>query len=180
MVPCTLLSGGKSLHCTSIFYFIKLWPKRDHCLFAIISSPSIESSRASGLYILAEVDGIPHPLEIWNGVSLPHLKSQNEWVVEMVSWVRGLRLSDSYYYSFLVCSGNKTAIVTNTTVEIVVPGDAISSVEGENGSNLAQLREVNNIYTHILCLGSWCWLFITMKWSLIWFHIWLFVKPVPR
>lgn len=53
---------------------------------------------------------------------------------------------------FLVCSGSKTAIVTNTTVQIVVPDDVIGSVYGENGSNLARLRQVHNlgqVYVHI-------------------------------
>ncbi|KAK7363066.1 hypothetical protein VNO77_05195 [Canavalia gladiata] len=40
-------------------------------------------------------------------------------------------------------SGSKTAIVTNTTVEIVVPHDVIGSVYGENGSNLARLRQIS-------------------------------------
>lgn len=33
-------------------------------------------------------------------------------------------------------------MVTNTTVEIVVPDAVIGSVYGENGSNLARLRKV--------------------------------------
>ncbi|XP_061370842.1 KH domain-containing protein HEN4 [Gastrolobium bilobum] len=40
-------------------------------------------------------------------------------------------------------SGSKSAIVTNTTVEIVVPYDTFDSVYGENGSNLARLRQVS-------------------------------------
>ncbi|XP_044489866.1 KH domain-containing protein HEN4 isoform X2 [Mangifera indica] len=42
-------------------------------------------------------------------------------------------------------SGNRTAIVTNTTVEIIVPENVISSVYGENGSNLARLKQVQLI-----------------------------------
>ncbi|XP_012081374.1 KH domain-containing protein HEN4 isoform X2 [Jatropha curcas] len=38
-------------------------------------------------------------------------------------------------------SGSKSAIVTNTTVEIVVPENVIGSVYGENGSNLTRLRQ---------------------------------------
>ena len=41
-----------------------------------------------------------------------------------------------------MCSGGKSAFVTNTTVEIVVPENAFGSVYGENGSNLARLRQV--------------------------------------
>ncbi|ESW20352.1 hypothetical protein PHAVU_006G201600 [Phaseolus vulgaris] len=37
----------------------------------------------------------------------------------------------------------KSAIVTNTTVEIVVPDDTIDYVYGENGSNLARLRQIS-------------------------------------
>ncbi|KAG5038289.1 hypothetical protein AAZX31_07G168000 [Glycine max] len=40
-------------------------------------------------------------------------------------------------------SGSKTAIVTNTTVQIAVPDDVIGSVYGENGSNLARLRQIS-------------------------------------
>ncbi|KAK7412173.1 hypothetical protein VNO78_03623 [Psophocarpus tetragonolobus] len=40
-------------------------------------------------------------------------------------------------------SGSKSAIVTNTTVEIVVPDDTIDFVYGENGSNLARLRQIS-------------------------------------
>lgn len=39
-------------------------------------------------------------------------------------------------------SGSKSAIVTNTTVEIIVPENVIGSVYGENGNNLARLRQV--------------------------------------
>ncbi|KAL6964217.1 hypothetical protein U1Q18_035275 [Sarracenia purpurea var. burkii] len=40
-------------------------------------------------------------------------------------------------------SGSRSAIVTNTTVEIVVPENVIGSVYGENGSNLARLRQIS-------------------------------------
>ncbi|KAJ6377900.1 hypothetical protein OIU78_028178 [Salix suchowensis] len=39
-------------------------------------------------------------------------------------------------------SGGKSAFVTNTTVEIIVPEHAFGSVYAENGSNLARLRQV--------------------------------------
>ena len=45
-----------------------------------------------------------------------------------------------------VGSGSKTAVVTNTMVEIVVPGDVISLVYGENGTNLARLRQVKTMF----------------------------------
>ncbi|PSS19222.1 KH domain-containing protein [Actinidia chinensis var. chinensis] len=40
-------------------------------------------------------------------------------------------------------SGGRSAIVTNTTVEIVVPENVIGSVYGENGSNLTRLRQIS-------------------------------------
>ncbi|KAG4960619.1 hypothetical protein JHK87_037252 [Glycine soja] len=40
-------------------------------------------------------------------------------------------------------SGSKSAIVTNTTVEIVVPDDTIDCVYGENGRNLVRLRQIS-------------------------------------
>ncbi|KAH1218208.1 KH domain-containing protein HEN4 [Glycine max] len=43
----------------------------------------------------------------------------------------------------LVSSGSKSAIVTNTTVEIVVPDDTIDCVYGENGRNLVRLRQIS-------------------------------------
>uniref|UniRef100_A0A0R0G6M7 K Homology domain-containing protein n=1 Tax=Glycine max TaxID=3847 RepID=A0A0R0G6M7_SOYBN len=47
-------------------------------------------------------------------------------------------------------SGSKSAIVTNTIVEIVVPDDTIDCVYGENGSNLARLRQISgaNVVVH--------------------------------
>ncbi|KAL5562682.1 hypothetical protein UlMin_032429 [Ulmus minor] len=40
-------------------------------------------------------------------------------------------------------SGSRSAIVTNTTVEIIVPENVIGSVYGENGTNLARLRQIS-------------------------------------
>ncbi|KAI4367169.1 hypothetical protein MLD38_022937 [Melastoma candidum] len=39
--------------------------------------------------------------------------------------------------------GQKSAIVTNTTVEIMVPEDVIHCVLGQNGKNLAKLRQIS-------------------------------------
>jgi hypothetical protein len=69
-------------------------------------------------------------------------------VVEIVRWTYKIgcyKPSISYYFSCLVCSGSKSAIVTNTTIEIVVPEDTLYLVYGENGSNLARLRQVFNM-----------------------------------
>ncbi|KAL0365223.1 UNVERIFIED_CONTAM: KH domain-containing protein HEN4 [Sesamum angustifolium] len=40
-------------------------------------------------------------------------------------------------------SGSRSAVVTNTTVEIVVPDNVIGSIYGENGSNLSRLRQIS-------------------------------------
>ncbi|KAH7575544.1 hypothetical protein JRO89_XS02G0138900 [Xanthoceras sorbifolium] len=53
-------------------------------------------------------------------------------------------------------SGSKSAIVTNSTVEIIVPENVIGSVYGENGSNLARLRQISGakVIVHEPRLGS--------------------------
>ncbi|KAJ0242128.1 KH domain-containing protein HEN4 [Hirschfeldia incana] len=45
-------------------------------------------------------------------------------------------------------SGHKSAIVTNTTVEIRVPENAMSFVYGEHGNNLEQLRQVSQTFAY--------------------------------
>lgn len=40
------------------------------------------------------------------------------------------------------CSGSKSALVTNTTVDIMVPEHVMGAVYGENGSNLGRIRQV--------------------------------------
>ncbi|ESQ31444.1 hypothetical protein EUTSA_v10003637mg [Eutrema salsugineum] len=53
-------------------------------------------------------------------------------------------------------SGHKSAIVTNTTVEIRVPENAISFVYGEHGHNLEQLRQISGarVIVHEPPLGT--------------------------
>ncbi|KAH0923013.1 hypothetical protein HID58_023031 [Brassica napus] len=53
-------------------------------------------------------------------------------------------------------SGHKSAIVTNTTVEIRVPENAISFVYGEHGNNLEQLRQISGarVIVHEPQLGT--------------------------
>ncbi|KAL6515348.1 hypothetical protein OROHE_018980 [Orobanche hederae] len=40
-------------------------------------------------------------------------------------------------------SGSRSAIVTNTTIELVVPDTIIGSIYGENGSNVTRLRQIS-------------------------------------
>ena len=41
-----------------------------------------------------------------------------------------------------MCSGHKLAIVTNTTLEIIVSEHAFGSIYGKDGGNLNRLKEV--------------------------------------
>ncbi|KAL4303847.1 hypothetical protein GQ457_10G019830 [Hibiscus cannabinus] len=71
------------------------------------------------------------------------------WTSEMATGLspRGITDSGRGLSSFRggleLGSGNRSAIVTNTTVEIRVPENVIDSVYGENGRNLARLREIS-------------------------------------
>ncbi|KAJ4832802.1 hypothetical protein Tsubulata_044944 [Turnera subulata] len=53
-------------------------------------------------------------------------------------------------------SGSKSAFVTNTTVEIVIPENVFGSVYGENGINLARLRQISGakVIVHEPRLGT--------------------------
>ncbi|GKV25077.1 hypothetical protein SLEP1_g34572 [Rubroshorea leprosula] len=54
-------------------------------------------------------------------------------------------------------SGKKSVIVKNTTVEILVPADVFGSVYGEDGCNLAHLRQISgaNVEVYDPCPGEW-------------------------
>ncbi|KAK7328088.1 hypothetical protein VNO77_22184 [Canavalia gladiata] len=71
---------------------------------------------------------------LWTPPTVPGINSRG---INDVSW--GLTRKGGLE----LVSGSKSAIVTNTTVEIVVPDDTIDSVYGENGSNLARLRQIS-------------------------------------
>ncbi|KAK9286522.1 hypothetical protein L1049_014920 [Liquidambar formosana] len=75
--------------------------------------------------------------------------SRNPWSCEM-HFFSGFTLNVSILspeiclrFRFYAICGSRSAIVTNTTVEIVVPENVIGSVYGENGSNLARLRQIS-------------------------------------
>ncbi|XP_022726785.1 KH domain-containing protein HEN4-like isoform X6 [Durio zibethinus] len=85
------------------------------------------------------------PLGLSHSLDCP--RSPGLWTSEMATGLnprsitgvgRGLT---SFRGGFELGSGNKSAVVTNTTVEIRVPENVIDSVYGENGCNLARLRE---------------------------------------
>ncbi|XP_038888005.1 KH domain-containing protein HEN4 [Benincasa hispida] len=81
--------------------------------------------------------------------SLDSPSSPGLWASQSLSGVSSRVMSDagrglpSHRSGVQLGSGSKTAIVTNTTVEIVVPDDVISLVYGENGTNLTRLRQIS-------------------------------------
>ncbi|XP_022726780.1 KH domain-containing protein HEN4-like isoform X2 [Durio zibethinus] len=99
------------------------------------------------------------PLGLSHSLDCP--RSPGLWTSEMATGLnprsitgvgRGLT---SFRGGFELGSGNKSAVVTNTTVEIRVPENVIDSVYGENGCNLARLREFgmwrsNNLFTQLV------------------------------
>ncbi|XP_059647985.1 KH domain-containing protein HEN4 [Cornus florida] len=78
-----------------------------------------------------------------------HPPLPRSWASETVTGVNPRSIMDvgrgltSFKGGVELGSGSRSAIVTNTTVEIVVPENVIGSVYGENGSNLARLRQIS-------------------------------------
>ncbi|XWS39789.1 hypothetical protein CRYUN_Cryun18bG0084500 [Craigia yunnanensis] len=93
------------------------------------------------------------PLNSTDPLGLSHSfdrpRSPGLWTSEMATGLNPRSITDigrgltSFRGGFELGSGNKSAIVTNTTVEIRVPENVIDSVYGENGRNLARLREIS-------------------------------------
>ncbi|XWS54580.1 hypothetical protein CRYUN_Cryun10bG0101200 [Craigia yunnanensis] len=87
------------------------------------------------------------PLRLSHSLDCP--RSPGLWTSEMATGLNPRSITDigrgltSFRGGFELGSGNKSAIVTNTTVEIRVPENVIDSVYGENGRNLARLREIS-------------------------------------
>ncbi|XVF67292.1 hypothetical protein PTKIN_Ptkin10aG0109300 [Pterospermum kingtungense] len=98
--------------------------------------------------------GLSHSLD------RPH--SPGVWASEMDTGLNPRKITDigrgltSFRGGFELGSGNKSAIVTNTTVEIRVPETVIDCVYGENGRNLARLREISGakVIVHEPQIGS--------------------------
>ncbi|KAK3185186.1 hypothetical protein Dsin_032472 [Dipteronia sinensis] len=94
--------------------------------------------------------------------SLDHPPSPRLWASQTVSGVNSRGITDvgrgfPYHKGGLeLGSGSKSAIVTNSTVEIIVPDNVIGSVYGENGSNLTRLRQISGakVIVHEPRLGS--------------------------
>ncbi|PON98348.1 Polyribonucleotide nucleotidyltransferase [Trema orientale] len=81
--------------------------------------------------------------------TLDHPPSPRPWESQMIAGLGTRGVSDagrgltSLKGGLELGSGSKSAIVTNTTVEIVVPENVIGSVYGENGNNLTRLRQIS-------------------------------------
>ncbi|XVF01488.1 hypothetical protein REPUB_Repub04eG0093200 [Reevesia pubescens] len=81
--------------------------------------------------------------------SLDRPCSPGLWTSEMAPGLNPRSITDtgrgstSFRGGYELGSGNKSAIVTNTTVEIRVPENVLDSVYGENGRNIARLREIS-------------------------------------
>lgn len=87
------------------------------------------------------LDPIPHPHR------LNHSPSPGLWTSEVINGVSP-RTSANLSTAASADSGieigrAKRPVVTNTTVEILVPESAVSLVCGENGSNLARIRQIS-------------------------------------
>ncbi|KAM2731689.1 hypothetical protein EV2_035327 [Malus domestica] len=76
--------------------------------------------------------------------SLDHPSPPRPWASQLAAFTDvGRGLTSLKSRTEIGSSGSKSAIVTNTTVEIVVPENVIGSVYGENGTNLARLRQIS-------------------------------------
>ncbi|XP_065870428.1 KH domain-containing protein HEN4 [Euphorbia lathyris] len=103
--------------------------------------------------------GMDH-LGLSYGLDLP--PSPRSWASQTIPGGNPRNTADSsrglasYKGGLELGSGRKSAIVTNTTVEIVVPENVISLVYGENGNNLARLRQISGakVIVHEPRLGT--------------------------
>ncbi|XP_050145611.1 KH domain-containing protein HEN4 isoform X2 [Malus sylvestris] len=75
--------------------------------------------------------------------SLDHPSPPRPWASQLAAFTDVGRGLTSLKSRTEIGSGSKSAIVTNTTVEIIVPENVIGSVYGENGTNLARLRQIS-------------------------------------
>ncbi|KAM1264347.1 hypothetical protein ACFX2J_034167 [Malus domestica] len=75
--------------------------------------------------------------------SLDHPSPPRPWASQLAAFTDVGRGLTSLKSRTEIGSGSKSAIVTNTTIEIVVPENVIGSVYGENGTNLARLRQIS-------------------------------------
>lgn len=49
------------------------------------------------------------------------------------------------FVSICTCRGSHPAIITSTTVEVVVPHSVVPAIRGEDGACLKQIRQVHSL-----------------------------------
>ncbi|RVW21856.1 KH domain-containing protein HEN4 [Vitis vinifera] len=106
---------------------------RDPASFGLHSSVGVSPSFSRHTTLTQSMDhlGLSH--------SLDHPTSPRLWPSQTVTGVNPRNIKGGIELG----SGSKSAIITNTTVEIVIPENVIGSVYGENGNNLARLRKIS-------------------------------------
>ncbi|CAK7355270.1 unnamed protein product [Dovyalis caffra] len=138
-----------------------------------LRDPLREPLRDSASFILQPTVGISHNLNHRTAItqSMDHLglshsldrpPSPRLWASQTIPGVNPRGISDlsrglpSFKPGLEHGSGGKSAFVTNTTVEIIVPENAFGSVYGKNGSNLARLRQISGakVIVHEPRLGT--------------------------
>ncbi|KAG6742585.1 hypothetical protein POTOM_053506 [Populus tomentosa] len=138
-----------------------------------VRDPLREPARDSAPYIRQPTAGNSHNLSHQTVItqnmdhlglshSLDRPPSPRLWASQTIPRVNPRGISDvsrrlpSLKAGLELGSGGKSAFVTNTTVEIVVPENAFGSVYGENGSNLARLRQISGakVIVHEPRLGT--------------------------
>ncbi|KAJ6691075.1 KH DOMAIN-CONTAINING PROTEIN HEN4 [Salix koriyanagi] len=143
-------------------------PARD-----LYREPVREPARDAAPYILQPTAGNSHNLSRQTVIaqnmdhlglshSLDRPPSPRLWASQTIPRVNPRGIADvsrrlpSLKAGLELGSGGKSAFVTNTTVEIVVPENAFVSVYGENGSNLARLRQISGakVIVHEPRLGT--------------------------
>uniref|UniRef100_A0A6M2F2K9 K Homology domain-containing protein n=1 Tax=Populus davidiana TaxID=266767 RepID=A0A6M2F2K9_9ROSI len=138
-----------------------------------VRDPLREPARDSAPYIRQPTAGNSHNLSHQTVItqnmdhlglshSLDRPPSPRLWASQTIPRVNPRGISDvsrrlpSLKAGLELGSGGKSAFVTNTTVEIVVPENAFGSVYGENGNNLARLRQISGakVIVHEPRLGT--------------------------
>ncbi|KAL3515475.1 hypothetical protein ACH5RR_022377 [Cinchona calisaya] len=115
---------------------------RDQSLPRFLPSVGASNSHNQHKTLTRNMDNLTLSEKV-NCLPSPRLRtSQTVPGVDQRSLVNGRRLT-SAKGGVELGSGNRSAIVTNTTVKVVVPENVIGSVYGDNGSNLVRLRQIS-------------------------------------
>uniref|UniRef100_A0A2P2KR28 Uncharacterized protein MANES_10G097500 n=1 Tax=Rhizophora mucronata TaxID=61149 RepID=A0A2P2KR28_RHIMU len=128
---------------------------RNHASLTLPSSVSIASK---GLHTTL-ANGMDHLGLSHNFDSPP---SPRLWASKMIAGANPRSTTDvsrglaAFKGGLELGSGSKSAIVTNATIEILVPENVIGCVYGENGSNLTRLRQISGakVIVHEPRLGT--------------------------